>query len=134
MRQSLKQILIDIGYLIPRDEWERRYPASKLISDRFKEFNQACNALDRDSGEKLEFSEKWIPFMEVPEDFVAAYKVEPSGKGYGLAANRDGLQEPTDGYIWREITDAEAACRLLNSGWDWSETQVLLKPEPVEAA
>lgn len=131
LQAALKDILVEVGYLIPREEWERRYPASHLVSKRFAEFNAACNALDREAGERLAFEEKWIPFMEVPDNFIAAYKVSPDGKGYGIEPQREGLHDPTDGRNWREITDAEAACRLLNSGRNWEETKVLLTPEPV---
>lgn len=131
--QVLRECLINKEYLIPRKEWEMRYPASKLISDRFREFSEAYNALDREAGEELVFEDKWVMFMELPKGFIPAYKVVGQGKGYVIAPEREGYEDSTNGREWREVSDAEAACRLLNSGWNWEETQILLTPEPVEA-
>lgn len=133
IEDAIRGDLIDRAYFIPREEWEVRYPASKLISDRFREFNVACASLDRNAGEDLVFEEKWVMFMKKPKGYVLPYNVVPSGKGYGLAPQRDDVEDPTEGKVWREIEDANAVCRTLNSGWDWEQAQILLAPEPVDA-
>lgn len=130
----LRQAMIERGYLIPPRQWALRYPATKLVSDRFKDFNRAYEEHKKAGGSQDEFfEERWIMFMDRPKDHVLAYTVKPRGNGYGIEPEREGLTDPTDGKVWREIEEATAYCRHLNSGFDWEETQILMTPEPVEA-
>jgi len=130
----LRKAMIDKGHLIPPREWARRYPASKLMADRFRDFSRAHDEHREAGGTREDFFEdRWIMFMERPEDHVLAYTVKPRGKGYGIEPEREGLTDPTDGEIWREVEDANAHCRHLNSGFSWDETRILMTPEPLDA-
>lgn len=129
-RQQLSTImhaaLTEQEFLIPHDEWVRRYPGSHMVSERFAEFFEA-----QKNDPDLAFEDKWAMMMEPPKDYQAAYRVERQGKGYGLMVNREGMPPPPD-KNWREITDAETVCRQMNSGWSYEEALVLLKQEPVK--
>ncbi|AXK43911.1 hypothetical protein [Erythrobacter aureus] len=128
----LRAALIDRAVFIPRDEWEVRYPGQKLIHDRSSAFHAAL-AEARAAGEELEFDERWIPYMDVPDDFVAAFKLGSSPQGYFVEPNRDGVEDPTGGRTWKMDDTALIAVRLLNSGWSWDDVQVLMLHEPVAA-
>lgn len=134
IEELLRQAMIAQGYLIPPRQWAARYPASKIVSDRFRDFNRAYEDHKKAGTSRDEFFEdRWIMFMERPRDHVLAYTVKPRGKGYGIEPGREGLTDPTQGKSWREIEDANAYCRHLNSGFSWEEAQILMRPEPVEA-
>lgn len=121
--------LVKQGFLIPNEEWEQRYPASKMVQDRFSEYF----ALRSDKNRDIEFEDKWAMMMEAPKDHELAYTVKPDGKGYAIVVNRKGMPDGPE-RNWREITDAEAVCRQMNSGWTYEEALVLLTPEPVEGS
>lgn len=126
--KALHAALVEVGFLIPDDLWDRMYPAQKLISDRFREFNAAYDA--KPEGEKLAFDERWIMMMEKPDDHVLPFTVKGKGNGYALVPQRDNVVDPSGGRIWPEIEDAKNYARHLNSGWSWEETLVLMTPEP----
>lgn len=131
----LRGDFVERGWMIPRTDWERRYPASKLMSDRFKEFNAAYDEHKKKGATEEEFFEdRWIMFMDRPEGHVLPYDIDKRDNGFGIKPVRDGETDPTGGHVWPDIEDAKWVCRNLNSGFNWEECQILMTPEPVGEA
>lgn len=146
--EALRARLVDFGYLIPRDEWRRRYPAQAMMSARFAEFFEAeRNA--RTKREELPFEPKWAPFMEIPADTHFPYStghLMPNGSleefdkgGAPVVVTRPDDRSPWALYQHPSLPafstkdETQAAMRLLNSGWTPEEVAVLLTGEPVQA-
>lgn len=135
LESVLRKDFVERGWMIPRAEWARRYPASKLMSDRFKEFNAAYDEHKKKGATKEDFFEdRWIMFMDRPEGYILPYDIDERENGFGIKPVRVGGTDPTDGHVWPDIEDAKWACRNLNSGFDWQECQILMTPEPVDKA
>lgn len=129
---ALRTALVDFGYLIPRADWVRRYPASALTSKRFAEFAAADRAAS-DAGVPIPYEPRWSPFMEPETHERPPYGIGKDGDIVAIA--RNGVARAADRHDLAHIGDAAgraSAVRLLNSGWTPAEIAVLLTDEPVE--
>lgn len=133
---ALSSKLKEFGYLISREEWERRYPAQKLVSDHFKAFSAAHKAF-RDANDDeaaFPFELRFAPYMEAPKGFVFPYGVMQRWDGQTQShtdwlVTKDGISidelQPAD------EEQANTMMRLLNSGYRLEDIPVLLASEPV---
>jgi len=129
-REELRRHLIAYGFLIPEEEWRRRYPSDVLTKERFQEFNLAYEKA-REIGNKLEFNDRWVMFMEPPEGWTPPFALVEQGGSYQISSNREGVQDPTKGETWKDESVAESVCRMLNSGWNYDEVKIHLTPQPL---
>lgn len=127
--QGIRQMLVNAGYLIPREQWRARYPAQALISDRFAAFRAACDEARAD-GREVSFEPRWAPFMDVPDGWTPPYDVSACPEGYRIDVRNPFTTDPSNGFTWALHSEAMDAARLLNSGWTWDETRILLTEEP----
>lgn len=133
--QTLRTTLIEKGYLVPRVQWEQRYPAQHLISQRFAEFSAAHRAhreSDADADGDMPFDPRWTMMMERPDDYrpTTEFDIEPAahGQAYVVAITATTRQRLGD------LCDRETArnhARLLNSGWSTEEVEILMREEPI---
>lgn len=144
--EALRAKLIEFGYLIPRGEWQRRYPAQAMMGRRFAEFFEAERAA-RANRKELPFDLKWAPYMDIPEGTHFPYSTGHLMPDGSLEEHDKGgtpvvVTRPDDKALWTLYEhpslpafatrdDAQAAMRLLNSGWTPEEVAVLLTEEPV---
>lgn len=146
---SLRRWLVGHGYLITRDQWQRRYPGQKMLAARFAEFTEAAEAA-RKAGLELAYDRKWAPFMETPKGTHFPFSVGFVTSDGRLEEHDAGGSVPTlvtradDKAAWERFTDADLpsfhtkeeasfAMRLLNCAWTPAETAVLLVSEPIPA-
>jgi hypothetical protein len=130
---ALHTALVDFGYLIPRSEWERRYPARHLIQQHYNAFSAAHKKHRDENGDAaMPFELRFAPYMESPEDFIFPYRttfVSSASGGRWAVTQDDGIiheLEPAD------EEQAETMMRLLNSGYRLEDIPVLLANQPVE--
>jgi len=126
---TLRQALVDFGYLISRDEWARRYPGQRIVSDHFAAFFAAERA-HRSSGAEgdLPFELRWTQFMPSPEGFVWPFDVREDGAGW--IVTRDG--EPFGSLRSDDEDQARLMMRLLNSGYEEKDLPALMSDGPEE--
>lgn len=124
---TLRQALVDFGYLIPRDEWARRYPGQRIIADSFAAFFAAERA-HRASGVEgdLPFELRWAQFMPAPDGFVWPYDIQADGDGW--IVTRDG--EPFGSLRSTDMQETETMMRLLNGGYLPEDLPALLADRP----
>lgn len=123
LNDTIRTILIDFGYLIPRSEWAGRYPGQRIISDHFAAFFAAQRA-HRDSGTEgdMPFELRWGQFMPPPEGFVWPFDVAQENDDW--IVTRDG--EPYGSLRTTDKAEAETMMRLLNSGYLLEDLPALL--------
>lgn len=128
---TLRAKMVEIGYFIPRAEWEQRYPGQALTEAHFNEFHKAYNAA-MEAGEPLKFSERLIPYIGVPDDYEVKYQLTQTEGGQVIVGRDPKTPDPTNGHVWTDSKQASDALRLLNSGFTYDEVLILFIPEPVE--
>lgn len=138
LTDALNTALTDFGYFIPRDEWERRYPAQKLIQDHYRAFSEAHNAhMDlkkTDPDAEFAFELRWASYMEAPDGFNFPYDV--AQKWDGRTQSHTDWMVTKDRFPLEELKptseeQAETMMRLLNSGYRLEDIPILLAEEPV---
>lgn len=127
--ECVSQKMRDVGCFISMAEWELRYPASKLMRDRWNDWHDAVRAAE-EAGRRLEWEPRWSMMMEAPDDWTPTFRVTEDGLGVEPIA--EGVDDPTDGHRWDDADTASNAMRSMNSGWTFEQTLVLMQPEPVE--
>jgi len=125
--RHMAEQLREVGYLIPREEWEQRFPASALISKRWAEWHEACDAV---GAKNLAWKPRWSMMMPTPEDWQPSFILTEDRLGVKPADAT--AVDPTGGYRWDDVRTAENAMRHMNSEWSFEETLILLQEEPVE--
>lgn len=128
---ALRARLIERGYLIPRAEWEQRYPAQALTSRRFAEFSAAQDAWQTahpDIKEPMPFDLRWAPFMQAPIGHMPPYAV---GENCVYQRKPGRKWEVLEAPELSGLDDFGSQVQLLNSGWTPQEVAVLLTKEPV---
>lgn len=125
--EHMTRTLRGLNFLIPQEEWERRYPASKLISDRFNEWHAASAAAGRGN---VAWEPKWAMFFEAPEGWVPAYQL--SDDLLGVVPTDPAADDVTGGYRWPNEAAADNVRRAMNSGFTFEEAQILQMREPVD--
>ncbi|MBX9793931.1 MAG: hypothetical protein K2Y02_06535 [Burkholderiaceae bacterium] len=128
---ALRAKLVEFGYLIPRADWERRYPAQVMIGRRFGDFEAAHDAWRKanpDADVRMPFEPRWTPFMEAPKGYEFPFGMTET---HVRTRGPDGAWERFDPPELVGIDDVGAKMRLLNSGWTPAEVAILLADEPV---
>lgn len=131
IEETIRDLMVENEVFIPRDKWEALYPASNLIEKRFQEFFLHAENLKKNN-EEITVEDKWLPFVETPEEYIFKFSYSSHPEGYRLKSLRQNEEDPTDGKTWKEVEDIKQAIRFLNTGWTWEETKILLTPEPVK--
>ena len=126
LTQALGGMLVAFGFMIPKDEWERRYPSKVMISARFAEFQEAHDA----RGADLAYEPKWSMFMPTPAGTVFPHELEETEDGTWWVTRHGERAADLHRFAGTE-DDAAAAMRMLNSGWSVEEVVIHMTPEPV---
>ena len=129
LTEALRAKLVAFGYLLPRAEWMRRYPADVMVAKRFAEFNAAYDAHCRaDPKADIPFELKWAPFMERPHGFVFPFDVAAQPTGWAVTDRGSPMLD----FELTAEDEARIRMRLLNSGWSPDEVKILLSAQPVD--
>lgn len=127
LNNAIRTILVDFGYLIPRSEWEERYPGQRIIANHFKAFFAAQRAHHASSADgDMPFELRWSQFIPAPEGFVWPFDIRTDGDGW--IVTRDG--EPFGSLRSHDEDEARAMMRLLNSGYRAEDLPALMADVP----
>lgn len=123
LHDALWRELKTFGYLLPRAEWEAKYPAEKLAIDHYAAFSAAHDAHRSAHGDaEFPFELRWSPYMEAPEGFVFPYSIERQADAWRIVCEGvhvSGLQPATE-------AEAHTMARLLNSGYTLDAIPILM--------
>jgi len=134
---ALKSALVEFGYLIPKAEWEARYPARRIISDHFHAFWTAQNEYLKSSPkEEMAFELRWSLFMPAPEGFVYPYDVARIGETWFVTKDGEPCIELGETEEYRSSDRlqppgrSDELVKLLNSGYQMKDIPVLMDAFP----